>query len=319
MMWKNAAWIRQNRRKMMNKLLNSKLFKTIILPLISMVLWGSLYPFVKIGYEAFNIDATSVPDILMFAAVRFIISGIIVCIIASFTVKKEERPTPKIFGSIVLMGLFSIVLHYAFTYMGLGITDSSKTALLKQFAPLLYTCFAFLFIKTEKFNILKIIGAVVGFAGIVAINIGTNVNGFSLGDILILSASLCSVISMVMSWYIVRKTNPFWITAISQTVGGIILLCAALVLGAEFPVFTLESTLVFAYICIASIVGYVIFGYAQKYSDMSKLFIIKFAEPLFACVFGAILLGEDILKIQYLVAFVLITAGIVLGNREIKK
>jgi len=49
---------------------------------------------------------------------------------------------------------------------------------------------------------------------------------------------------------------------------------------------------------------------------MTKLFIIKFTEPLIACVFGAVLLGEDILKIQYLVAFVLITAGILLGNRE---
>jgi len=186
----------------------------------------------------------------------------------------------------------------------------------KQFAPLLYSCFAFLFIKTEKFNILKILGALVGFAGIVAINLGTDVRGLSFGDVLILSASVCSVISMVMSWHIVKKTNPFWITAISQTVGGIILLCAALVLGAQFPVFTLESTLVFTYICIASIVGYVLFGFAQKYSDMTKLFIIKFTEPLIACVFGAVLLGEDILKIQYLVAFVLITAGILLGNRE---
>jgi len=300
----------------MKKIFTSKLFKTIILPLIPMVFWGSLFPFIKIGYKTLNIDATSVPDILMFAAVRFIISGIIVCIIASFTIKKEERPTPKIFGSIVIMGMFSIVLHYAFTYMGLGITDSSKTALLKQFAPLLYSCFAFLFIKTEKFNILKILGALVGFAGIVAINLGTDVRGLSFGDVLILSASVCSVISMVMSWHIVKKTNPFWITAISQTVGGIILLCAALVLGAQFPVFTLESTLVFTYICIASIVGYVLFGFAQKYSDMTKLFIIKFTEPLIACVFGAVLLGEDILKIQYLVAFVLITAGILLGNRE---
>jgi len=46
------------------------------------------------------------------------------------------------------------------------------------------------------------------------------------------------------------------------------------------------------------------------------MFIIKFAEPLFACVFSAMLLGEDIFKIQYLVAFVLISLGIVLGNKS---
>ena len=42
--------------------------------------------------------------------------------------------------------------------------------------------------------------------------------------------------------------------------------------------------------------------------------MIKFAEPLFTCLFGAVLLGEVIFKIQYLVAFVLISTGIVLGN-----
>lgn len=49
---------------------------------------------------------------------------------------------------------------------------------------------------------------------------------------------------------------------------------------------------------------------------LSKLFIIKFAEPLFACAFGAVLLGENIFKIQYLLAFVLNSVGIILGNKS---
>jgi drug/metabolite transporter (DMT)-like permease len=46
------------------------------------------------------------------------------------------------------------------------------------------------------------------------------------------------------------------------------------------------------------------------------MFIIKFSEPLFACVFGALLLGENIFKWQYLIAFVLISSGIILGNKN---
>jgi drug/metabolite transporter (DMT)-like permease len=45
------------------------------------------------------------------------------------------------------------------------------------------------------------------------------------------------------------------------------------------------------------------------------MFIIKFAEPLFACVFSAILLNENIFQWQYLIAFILISTGIVLGNK----
>jgi drug/metabolite transporter (DMT)-like permease len=72
----------------------------------------------------------------------------------------------------------------------------------------------------------------------------------------------------------------------------------------------------FCYICTASTVAYLLWSYVLRTGSLSKMFIIKFAEPLFACMFGAILLGEDILKIQYLLAFVLISAGIMLANKE---
>ena len=38
--------------------------KTVILSLIVMALWGSLFPFIKIGYSAFSIDSTNIPSIL---------------------------------------------------------------------------------------------------------------------------------------------------------------------------------------------------------------------------------------------------------------
>lgn len=290
--------------------------KTIFLSLLVMALWGSLFPFVKIGYSAFNISANSIPDILMFASVRFIISGLIVCAIC--LARKEKIATPKLENvrNIFIMGLFSIVLHYTFTYIGLSTTDSSKTALIKQLGALLYVCFSFLFFKSEKFSLLKIIGAIVGFCGIIAINYSPDGITFSSGDILIILASVCTVVASVISKKSVEHNSPYWITGVSQLSGGIILFVAALILGGNMLNFTLKSTAVFAYICIASISGYTLWYYVLKSNSLSKMFIIKFAEPLFACVFGAVLLGENIFKIQYLAAFILITAGIVLGNRE---
>lgn len=281
-----------------------------------MALWGSLFPCIKIGYEAFGIASDSIPDIIMFAAFRFTICGALVCAFAGMRREKLAVPKAKSILMIVLMGFFAIVLHYAFTYIGLSFIDASKTALIKQIGALLYVCFAFLFIKSEKFSIYKIIGAVVGFLGIVAINFGSAGITFDLGSVLILLASVCTVISSIMSAVSVKGSSPFWVTGISQLVGGIILLVAGLIMGGNIPRFNLSALLVFAYICTASIAAYTLWYYCQRTVNLSKLFIIKFAEPLFACIFGAILLGEDILKLQYLAAFVLISAGIVLGNKE---
>ena len=296
-------------------LLKTKVFKNIILPLIPMILWGSLFPMVKIGYTVFEINPASTPDILMFAALRFTICGVLLCIWSGLKKAEFDKPIGKNIFYILLTGLFAIVLHYAFTYIGLAYTDSSKTALLKQLGALFYVCFAFLFIKDEKFSLYKIIGAIVGFSGIIAINIGGGKIGFSFGDILIILASLCTVISSILTRITAQKNSPYWVTGISQLGGGLILLAAALIMGAGLPIFTIKSALVFLYICIASIGGYTIWTYLMRECSLSRLFIVKFTEPLFACIFGAILLGEDIFKIQYLLAFILISSGIILGDK----
>ena len=293
--------------------------KAIFLALIVMALWGSLFPCVKIGYKVLHIDSGSVPNILMFAALRFTVCGGLVSLFCLLRQKAIGKPAGKEVLQILLVGLFAIVLHYACTYIGLSTTDSSKTALLKQAGALIYVCFSFLFFKDEKFSIYKILGAVIGFCGIIAINFSKQSFGFSFGDILILCASVCTVVSNIISRRSAQKCSPLWLTGISQFFGGAVLLAAALIMGAKFPTFDLKAAGVFAYICTASITSYTLWYYVLRASELSKLFIIKFAEPLFACVFGAVLLGENIWKWQYLAAFVLICVGIVVGHHTKKE
>lgn len=291
--------------------------RTILLSLVVMALWGSLFPCIKIGYKAFSINGTDIPSILMFAGTRFTICGIIICAIAFFKKDKVQAPKMKSIGIILLIGVFAIILHYAFTYIGLSLTDSSKTALIKQLGSLFYVCFAFLFFKNETFSVWKIIGAIIGFAGIFAINFNHGIS-FSVGDVLIVLASVCTVISGVLTKKIAGNNSPFWITGISQLSGGIVLTIIAFIMGANLLDFNVYSLLIFTYICTASMIAYILWNYILKTSDLSNMFIIKFAEPLFACVFSAILLSENIFRWQYLVAFVLISVGIMLGNKKVK-
>lgn len=294
---------------------NSPVLTNLILPLITMLFWGSLFPFIKIGYKAFKINTDSVADILMFASLRFVICGITVCLIALFS--KANKPSVSGVFSACVIGIFAVSLHYGFTYVGLSLTDSSKTAILKQAATLLFACFSFLFFKEEQFSLNKILGALIGFCGIASINAGASFKGFASGDMLIISASVCTVISMIISGRAAKDTSPLWITGISQLSGGSILLIISLAMGGKVYQATVKSILVFAYICTASIIGYTLFYYVQRTAELSKLFIIKFAEPLFACVFSAFLLGENIMRVQYLIAFILISAGIVIANTRI--
>lgn len=84
--------------------------------------------------------------------------------------------------------------------------------------------------------------------------------------------------------------------------------------------FAWDSSLwIMVYICAASVVSYCIWFGVVKNGELSKLFIIKFAEPVFAAILGAIILGENIWKLQYLVVFLLISGGIMVSNLKCNK
>ena len=281
-----------------------------------MLLWGSLFPMVKLGFSAYGVESTA--DILLFAGVRFVICGGVICIFSAIKDKQSYRPAKHSIFPILLSGLFAIILHYGFTYLGLELTDSSKTALIKQIGALFYVCFSFLFIKEDKPTAKKVVAAVVGFLGIIALNISSEGFSFSLGDVLILCASFCTVFSNVISKKVFEKVASITATGISQLFGGVVLLVVGLCMGGSLN-FGLDTSLwIMAYICVASIVSYCIWFGIVKNGELSKLFIIKFAEPVFACLFGALILGENIWKIQYLIAFLLISGGILLSNTKQK-
>lgn len=310
-LWYNVGVVRGGFFKM--KL--SKSTRTLFVALIAMALFGSLFPIVKMGYKAFSVDTSYIPNVILFAGVRFIVCGGVITAIAkgkgdrlSLDIKKE---LPLVLGT----SFFAIILHYICSYTGLTTADSSVASMLKQLGLFLFIPFSFLFFKEDKFSLNKLMGAVCGFAGIFALSY-TPSAGFhmGLGEILIIAASMFSVISTVLSKRAMRTVPTFSLVGISQLFGGVALFIIGFSLGGRLGGVTPYAIGVFAYMCFASIGGYCIWNSVIKGNDLSHLFIIKFAESVFAAIFGAILLGEDIFKVQYLIALILIVLGIVVSE-----
>ena len=234
---------------------------------------------------------------------------------AFITDKVSFKDVKNTLVPVLLSGLFAIILHYSFTYSALKLTDSSKTAILKQIGVLFYVCFSTMFFKEDKLTARKLIGVLMGFVGIIAINANADGISFNIGDALIIAASFCTVFSNVISKKVFRTVKPITSTGISQLFGGIVLLIIGNLLGGGMDFAFGKSAFIMVYICFASIFSYSIWFTVVKNGELSKLFIIKFAEPVFACIFGTILLGENICKVQYIVAFLLIATGIYISNK----
>jgi len=291
--------------------------KTLPVSLVVMVLWGLLFSLVKLGYQAFHL--TSIGDILTFAGFRFLICGVLITCLAFVrspdSFKGQARNLPRIFAA----GLFAVILHYGFSYIGLNLTGSGKTAILKQLGAVFFICFSHLFFKEDKLTKQKLIALLLGVLGIIAINLQSDGLHFQSGDLFIIAASFCTVFSNVISKQATLKTEPIVLTGISQLFGGVLLLiigiCANGSVWAVIPK-TTDQYMVFLPLIAASCVSYCLWFSVVQKENLSRLFIIKFLEPIFAALFGWIMMGEDIFNLNYAAAFLLISAGISVGNLE---
>ena len=292
--------------------------KTLLLALLVMALWGSLFPMIKTGYKAFLISSSDIPTIILFAGSRFTFSGIVLVAIYSLKEKKLDLPHKKEILPILGGALTTIILHYTFTYVALSIGEGSKTAIVKQICFLFLGCFAFLFDKSDRFSVNKIIAAILGFAGIIATAYDGSAVVFKLGDLLLLLASACSAAGTIISRKATQKISPVKFVAYSQLIGGVFLFCAGLLMGGKITHYTPAATGVFLYICAASIISYSLWNILLKSNSVSKLSIIKFTEPLFAVIFSGFILGEKIFRVSYLVAFVLLIAALIIEHKEKK-
>lgn len=285
-----------------------------LLALLVMFCWGSLYPSVKLGYRLFHIDTANIASIILFAGMRFCVCGAALTAGVSVRDRGLVLPGHAAIGPIVRIALVSYVLHYICTYIGVSLIPSAKVAILKQVAPLCLVSFAFLFRKEDAFSLRKLASGLLGFAGIVAVNLQGVGFSLQMGDLLILLASFFSAWGMVMSKRAYDASDPIYITAWAQLIGGVFLLALGLLLGGKIGAIHGASLAIFAYICIASCAGYVLWNLLLKYQSLSRLNTIKFAEPLLSALCAAVLLGEDVLRPGYWVAFGLVILGIFVGG-----
>ena len=283
------------------------------------ILWGSAFPCVKTGYTLFNVNTAHAPSLMLFAGVRFALAGVMVIISGSIIKRKFLYPKPRNLWRTGLLAVFQTVAQYTFFYIGLAGCTGVKSSVLNGlgvFFTILLACFVF---RTEKFNLIKLLGCALGFGGVILINIGGDFSfGFSfLGEGFIILSGLSSAVAAGLVKIFSRKEDTVTLCGYQFLAGGIALTVIGLAAGGRISATGVGSAFMLLYLAFLSACAFTLQGLLLRYNPISKVAVFKSTNPLFGAVFSAIILGESEQLLSYftLIALALVCAGIFVINK----
>jgi drug/metabolite transporter (DMT)-like permease len=211
-----------------------------------------------------------------------------------------------------MIGFINLVAPFFLIAYGVKSVQSNLAAILMSTTPLSSTVLGHLYTKNEKFNLIKTIGILIGFFGIIFLfsdNILINENNF-ISALLILLGSTCYVVGGVLTLKISKKKN--------ENVTGSILIWAIIILiplvsFMEQPWQTIpriDSTISVIYLGIVA-TG---FAWLLRFKILKKNGLIfqsqvSYLIPIFGTILSYIFLKE-LITIKVLISLVAVSVGI---------
>lgn len=289
--------------------------------LICCALWGSAFPCIKIGYGMLQIAASDTSSQILFAGYRFTLAGILTILIGSILERKFLLPEKKSIGKICCLSMFQTVIQYLFFYIGLAHTTGVKASIIEGMNVFVAILVASLLFRQEKLTGQKIAGCVLGFAGVVLVNIssGFDMNLSIQGEGFIFLSTVAYAFSSVFLKRYSREEHPVVLSGWQFFIGGIVMSILGAVTGGSVSGFHISSTAMLIYLAFVSAAAYSLWGILLKYNPISRVAVFGFMNPVFGVILSAILLQESqqASGVRSMAALVLVCLGIYVVNRTV--
>lgn len=295
----------------------SKNYVVVIGALICCMLWGSAFPCVKVGYGLFGVDTSSYSSLILFAGIRFTLAGVLVLAFGSALQRKFLLPKRKNIWRVAVVALFQTAMQYTFFYIGLANLTGVKSSVLNGlgvFFTIIAACFIF---RTERFTLIKLAGCILGFGGVLVMNLdGLNFEFSLTGEGFIIFSGLSAAMAAGFVKVFSKHENTTTLCGWQFFCGGLALVIIGAATGGSIRPTSGASFAMLFYLAFLSACAFTLQGYLLKYNPVSKVAVFKSTNPLFGALFSAIILGETEQLLHYttLIALALVCGGILIIN-----
>lgn len=280
-------------------------------------LWGSAFPLVKLSYEALEITPNEIGEQILFAGYRFFLASLF--ILFFLLVTKRSKPLKKNnMKTLAFIGFFQTFLQYILFYLGLSLSTGIQGSIIAGTTSFFQILFAHYMYKDDLLSWRKVLGLIIGFTGVIFVNItkGSLNLDVGIGEILLLLAMMSSAFGNILAKKGSVKMDVASLTSYQMLVGSIGLLGIGIFLAGFFPLtFTIQSFLMLVYLSLLSAIGFILWNNLMKFNKVGEVSIFLFLIPVFGVFLSGILLYEPI-HIFVLIGLGFVASGIIIVNRK---
>ena len=287
------------------------------------LLWGSASPCIKLGFRCFGVESADVMSQILFAGVRFTLAGVLTVLFGSLLRRRLLLPKAGSGGMILTLALVQTALQYGLFFVGLSHAPSFKGSIISPTSSFFALLFAALLFRQERLNVRKVIGCLIGFAGVVLVSLSGSLDGsfrFVGEGFLILAAASYGMSSVLIKRFSVRE-DPVVLSGWQFILGGLLMTTAGLLGGGRLRAAEPGAWPLLLYLGSLAAVAYTLWSLLLQRHPVSRITVFAFLNPVFGVVLSALLLGEGkLLDLpRCLLAIVLVCLGVWIVNRPDKK
>ncbi|MCB5308942.1 DMT family transporter [Yersinia massiliensis] len=282
------------------------------------LLWGSAYPAIKNGYALFHIAPDDIPSKMVFAGYRFLLAGLVLLIVAMVSGKAIGRLKKGQYKQIALLGLTQTTLQYVFFYIGLAYTTGVKGSIMNATGTFFSVLLAHYIYQNDRLTFNKVIGCILGFAGVMVVNFGSDLMDFNfslMGEGFVVLAAFILSAASIYGKRISQTMDTTVMTGYQLAIGGLVLTVGGYLFGGHLNDVDWRALLLLAYLVLLSSAAFALWSLLLKYNRVGMVAPFNFLIPVSGAVLSAIFLNESILEWKNAVALILVCVGIVLVNR----
>jgi drug/metabolite transporter (DMT)-like permease len=255
---------------------------------------------------------------LAFGLYRFLIASLVfVALLAATRQLRLPRAGDRL--PFLWLALLVVPLNQGLFLYGIKYTYASHGALFYATTPIMVLCLSCLFLK-ERPTTPKILGIVLGFAGVLLVLFDKNLNLSSdtfKGDSLILVAVITWALYTILSKKALEKYPPLYVTGVALTAGFILFVPIGLpsALAQNYGAVTKTGLASLLYLAlVTSVLGYLIWNWGLSKLEASKVSVVSNLQPIIAALLGWTFLGEAV-TVRFVLGAGLALAGVFLTER----